>query len=57
MDDHVFTAPMRFRCGEIEWRLLYEEYAKTGKMVKAGRVKAMFPEQYPKYVLKVAKND
>jgi hypothetical protein len=55
MSDYVFKAPIKFLCGESEWRLLYEEYAKTGRTVPASRVKAMFPEQYPNFVLKVAK--
>jgi hypothetical protein len=45
--DGVFKAPRGFFCGEREWRMLVEEYERTGRFVKPARVKEMFPEQYP----------
>jgi hypothetical protein len=47
MSEYVFIAPRRFQCGEAEWKLIYEEWVKTGKVVRPTRIKAMFPEQFP----------
>ena len=53
--DVVFVAPMKFQVGELEWRVLYEAWAKSGKTIPASKVKDMFPEQFPNRILKDAK--